>query len=142
MEVTKVVTDVLSLILAVVEPGLDHKSVEQGLVCPYPVLVLLGALLGPDLLDPVLVEVGLFLVVLEVGVGKPGLYRESAKHRPVLTTLCPGLVLGALGLGPLGGIALDEVLLLCPGLVLYDVLLGLVLSAVGLVLVLGILCLG
>ena len=47
------------------EPGLDHESAKQGLVGPDPVLVLLGALLGPDLLDPVLVEVGLLLVVPE-----------------------------------------------------------------------------
>ena len=129
---------------------------DVGLV---PSLVVLGDLShGLD-------AVGLLLLVHDDGVGKPGLDHKSAIQGLVLAVLCPDLVLGALGLGlvlgALGGIALDEVLLLCPGLVLDDVLLGLadvglrlllvvlatlvlglVLATLGLVLVLGVICLG
>ena len=110
---------------------------------PHTGLVLLGALLGPDLLDPVLVVVVLLLVVLEDRVGEPVLDHESAEQGlvspyPVLVLLVLGDRVGKPGLNhnssEQGLVSPDPVLVLLGALLGPD-LLDPVLVEVGLLLV-------
>jgi hypothetical protein len=92
---------VLGLLDSYFDPGLVEVGLLLGTslveVGPDPLLVVLGALLGPDLLDPVLLEVGLLVVVHEDGVGDPGPVEVGLLLGTGLVEVGPDPVLVALG---------------------------------------------
>ena len=90
----------LGLLDSYFDPGLVEVGLLLGTslveVGPDPLLVVLGALLGPDLLDPVLLEVGLLVVVHEDGVGNPGPVEVGLLLGPGLVASLDGLLCGTI----------------------------------------------